>query len=1184
MFDGSLKPVEHIEIGDLLMGPDSKSREVLRLISGKQPMVRITPTKGEPFVVNKDHLLFLKVMQQSSTDARACFQSKNEVVSVEKYMNGAKWYRHIRKLQRNPVEFPEKSLILDPYFLGLMLGDGSMCNGVFSYTSQDQELHDYFWEYTKTFGCTPKNSQKENNKAWTSTAPHPLSNRTIANPITTLFRELDLQEKRAWDKQIPRDYKTCGKNQRLKLLAGLLDSDGYFNPKGDDLSFNTTSKLLAEDVQFIARSLGFGAYIKQSHSFIGNQQYRDNYNVSLSGDFSVIPFLRKRHIKLAKPRIQKKNVLVTGFKTELLSEDNYYGFTISDDNLYLDSQFIIHHNCGKSVIISMFLMTAFYQYQNQKVLVLTHVKELIVQNFKELLGMWPQAPAGINSAALNQRDYNKKIIFAGIASIHKDFEKFGKVDLILIDEAHLVNPNESTMYKNFIEALMSVNPYLKIIGFTATPWRMGHGRITENGIFTDFCYDITDMKSFNRLIAEGYMASLIPKQTKLILDTTGVKLGSDGDFAKGELQLAVDKYEITIAALKEAIELGSDRKSWLIFGSGIEHCNHIAEILSDLGVECRPIHSKMKDTIRDQNIADFKSGKLRAIVNNNVLTTGFNHKAIDLIIVLRPTTSVNLWVQLLGRGTRPSPETSKENCIAEGELVLTDIGLIPIEKITLNMKLWDGEEFVSHEGLINKGEQNVIKYSGLTATADHKVWTKKGWETFGNCSIKQTPISVTGIGKQNIQQSKNYYRSCNSQKTGLYGGSVLNMSKTVRKRIYKLNKIRSWLQALRNIEGWKPRYATLAGKSLYICTAKMLQQERSKVSGLWWARNNIQLLRTNCNGCLYSGNIRLTQGITIGPNKERIGLSTWKFKVCEANYKYEQPTGKKSNCKNTRIQNKISRDSICGHNFSRILSFRNDRRANNRTLPHEIKKTKRRVWDIRNAGPRNRFTVSGLLVSNCLVLDFAGNTKRLGPINDPVIPKKKGEKQGTAPVKLCQACDCYNHASVRVCSYCDAEFSMAVKITEEAGGLQLIKGDLPQIEEFKVDTITYVKHSKIGARDSMKVSYYCGLRVFTEYICVEHEGFAKNKANEWWKKRGGGKSPPTVLAATYLTDTLLVPSHIVVWVNKKYPEIMNVKFENNHKVQFQTHTPEIEGADVSTLQFESGSKDEWADYDDNIPY
>lgn len=535
---------------------------------------------------------------------------------------------------------------------------------------------------------------------------------------------------------------------------------------------------------------------------------------------------------------------------------------------------------GKAVCIAMFLMTAFYQYQNQKVLVLTHVKELIVQNFKELLGMWPNAPAGINSAALNQRDYNKKIIFAGIASIHKDFEKFGKVDLILIDEAHLVNPNESTMYKNFIEALMLVNPYLKIIGFTATPWRMGHGKITENGIFTDFCYDITDMKSFNRLIAEGYMAPLIPKQTKLVLDTTGVKIGSDGDFAKGELQIAVDKYEITVAALKEAIELGHDRKSWLIFGSGIEHCNHIAEILSDLGIECRSIHSKMKGKVRDQNIADFKSGKLRAIVNNNVLTTGFNHKAIDLIIVLRPTTSVNLWVQLLGRGTRPSPETFKENC---------------------------------------------------------------------------------------------------------------------------------------------------------------------------------------------------------------------------------------------------------------------------------------------------------------LVLDFAGNTKRLGPINDPVIPRKKGEKQGIAPVKLCQACDCYNHASVRVCSYCDAEFSMAVKITEEAGGLQLIKGDLPQIEEFKVDTITYAKHSKAGARDSMKVSYYCGLRVFNEYVCVEHEGFAKNKANEWWKKRGGGKSPPTVLAATYLTDTLLVPSHIVVWVNKKYPEIMNVKFENAHSVKVQTYKPEVDET-KPTSKFEFETKYDWEEYDDGIPF
>lgn len=522
--------------------------------------------------------------------------------------------------------------------------------------------------------------------------------------------------------------------------------------------------------------------------------------------------------------------------------------------------------CGKSVCISMFLMRAFYRYPHQKVLVLTHVKELIVQNFKELLGMWSTAPAGINSAALNQRDYDKKIIFAGIASIHKDFAKFGKVDIIIIDEAHLVNPNDETMYKKFLDALRAVNPFLKVIGFTATPWRMGHGKITEDGIFTDFCYDITDMHSFNRLIAEGYMAPLIPKQTNLILDTTGVKLGSDGDYAKGDLQIAVDKYEITVAALKEAMELAHDRKHWLIFGSGIEHCNHIAEILTDLGIECKAIHSKIGAKERDSYIEDFKSGKLRAVVNNNVLTTGFNHKPIDLIVVLRPTTSVNLWVQLLGRGTRPSLETYKENC---------------------------------------------------------------------------------------------------------------------------------------------------------------------------------------------------------------------------------------------------------------------------------------------------------------LVLDFAGNTKRLGPINDPVIPKKKGEKGGgTAPVKLCPACSCYNHATVRFCTYCDSEFIMTVKINIEAGTQDLIKGELPVVETYKVDHITYAKHSKLGSKPSLKVSYYSNLKIFSEYICVEHEGYAKNKANIWWKERANCKSPDTIVAAMYLLDSLKKPTHITVWTNKKYPEIMQYLYKDDSII------------DVQIVEEET----KWIDYDDSIPF
>jgi DNA repair protein RadD len=179
---------------------------------------------------------------------------------------------------------------------------------------------------------------------------------------------------------------------------------------------------------------------------------------------------------------------------------------------------------------------------------------------------------------------------------------------------------------------------------------------------------------------------------------------------------------------------------------------------------------------------------------------------------------------------------------------------------------------------------------------------------------------------------------------------------------------------------------------------------------------------------------------------------------------------------------------------------------------------------------------------NCLVLDFAGNTARLGPINDPVIPKVKGSKGGTAPVKICELCNTYNHASVRVCDCCGAEFKFKVGIKEEASKFDLIKVDLPIVETFPVDHVTYHEHKKLGGAVSLKVTYFSNLKTFTEYVCFEHTGIARQKAKTWWKERGGDEVPETVLTAKFLVEILKKPTHVRVWINKKYPEIMNAVF------------------------------------------
>ena len=507
---------------------------------------------------------------------------------------------------------------------------------------------------------------------------------------------------------------------------------------------------------------------------------------------------------------------------------------------------------GKSVVIAAFIRQAVTTYPGTRIMKLTHVKELIEQNLEKLLAVWPTAPAGVYSAGLKRKDVGQPVIFGGVGTVARVIDIFGRIDLLLIDECHLVSPKEATMYQRVISGLRKVNPYLKVIGFTATHYRLGSGMLTEEGgLFTDVCFDMTKLEAFNWLLAEGYLSRLVPKPTSVQLDIESVHI-QGGEYKLNELQEAVDKDEITYAALREVLAYGHDRAHWLIFASGIEHTVHVAAMLDSLGIPTTFVHSKMADGERDSNIAHFKSGRYRAMVNNGILTTGFDFPAIDLIGVLRPTQSPGLWVQMLGRGTRP--------VYAEGFDLSTD-----------------------------EGRLSAI----------------------------------------------------------LHGGK-----------------------------------------------------------------------------------------------------------------------------------------------------------------------------------------------QNCLVLDFAGNTRRLGPINDPVLPRRKGKGGGVAPVRLCEACGTYNHASVRFCVECGAEFPREVKILQHAGTDVLISDGAPKTEVFKVDRVIYGEHRKDGRPPTIQVSYFCGLRMFKEWICLEHEGYAGKKSRDWWRDRSAEEPPITTADALTKIDSLRIPTHVRVWIKPKYDEVL----------------------------------------------
>jgi DNA repair protein RadD len=497
---------------------------------------------------------------------------------------------------------------------------------------------------------------------------------------------------------------------------------------------------------------------------------------------------------------------------------------------------------GKSLVMAMFIERALKAYPETRILKLTHVKELIAQNAATLKRLWPEAPVGIYSAGLSERTF-AQVTFGGVASVYRKAEHLGHIDIVIIDEAHLLSPSENTMYQKLIAALSAKNPFLKVIGLTATPFRVGQGMLTNDGLFTDIAYDMTGIEAFNRLVADGYLAPLVAKPTHLQVDTSQLHT-RQGEFMAEEVDALMNRAEITERAIEEAIRLGSDRKCWIAYCASVAHAESVSEALTTRGISSTCIHSKMPDDERDARLADYKAGKYRAVTNFGVLTTGFDHPPIDLMLLLRPVKSPGLHVQILGRGTRP-----------------------------------------------------------------------------------------------------------------------------------------------------------FASKA------------------------------------------------------------------------------------------------------------------------------------------------------NCLVLDFAGNVRRLGPINNPVLPRAAGASQGggEAPMKTCPSCETLVPIIARECEYCGHEFPRNEELRSRAGTADLVAKSA--LETVAVDKVQYHMHRKEGKPVSLRVTYICkgGIEQYQQWVCFEHEGYARLKAEQWWVRHGGESPPLTVADALTRVSTLHKPTHITVNKSTKYPEVTQLHFHTEEE-------------------------------------
>jgi hypothetical protein len=326
MYNGSLKNVEDILPKDKVMGIDSKSREVIDICTGREQMYEIISNKNDKFVVNGNHILSLKNP----------FTEKIVNISVKDFLSCNNTFRKIHKLYRVPIEFPEKYIPVDPYFLGLWLGDGDS-RGV-RITNKDKEIINYLLKYAKI--CKQDLVEyKYVNRCPSYAIVCKNHKNFIPDSLHIRMKNLNLFK----NKHIPFIYKTNSRRHRLELLAGLIDSDGTCNHKKTGYDLVTKSKQLKDDIVYLCRSLGFLVYVKEKIAKLKSRNYKCKvYRISIMGKCHEIPVKVKR--KKAIKRKRWTNHLLTPFKIKKTKIDNYYGFTLNGDQLYMLDNFIVNHN------------------------------------------------------------------------------------------------------------------------------------------------------------------------------------------------------------------------------------------------------------------------------------------------------------------------------------------------------------------------------------------------------------------------------------------------------------------------------------------------------------------------------------------------------------------------------------------------------------------------------------------------------------------------------------------------------------------------------------------------------------------------------------------------------------------------------------------------------------------------
>ena len=822
---------------------------------------------------------------------------------------------------------------------------------------------------------------------------------------------------------------------------------------------------------------------------------------------------------------------------------------------------------GKSIVLAKIATDSVCQWRG-RVLLLAHVKELLEQNADKIRKIAPQLRVGVYSAGLKRRDTDEQVIVAGIQSVYNKACDLGAFDIIIVDEAHLIAPSGDGMYRTFLNEMKVINPNVRVIGLTATPFRLKGGLICqEDNFLNHICYEA----GIKEMIANGYISPLISKagRTEAKLDELHIR---GGEFIADEISSAMDKEEITNAACREIINKTRDRKAVLIFTTSVEHCTHVAEKIAELsGQECAMVTGSTPDGERAEILArirgekvkdDFFSYKppLKFLANVNVLTTGFDAPNIDCIVLLRPTASPGLLIQmcldleteiLTEHGWKNHNSISASDLVAGFNMLSGGIDFVPIEKIIkrrlheseymmevkaphLDIRVTNYHDFVYRNrtnkvsNWLKRSAEKMAEFKdsfyipvasnqdaiGVPLNADEIRFC--AWVLSDGCIRDDLAITISqSVNSPYIKNIENVLNNCGFGFSRYRVKRKGDLSRYADSYHYYIG-FKNLRGKNKNKQGWNRLFYYLTTRFSVAFRDISIEQLDIFLETLNFANGTKgkTLDYTPRGYCIAMGNHKFLtddlQSILI-QRGYRCNISSFRQKtsfhikndpkeqyIIHVKKQLNATIGGTSKSPHRFVKNRCSIQKSHQVKNEQVWCLKNK-------LGTLVTRRNGKVAILGNCGRGFRLSPETGKTS-CLVLDFGENILRHGPI-DCIKIKDKTTGSGDAPAKKCPECLSLIHAAYAKCPECGYEFPPpdTTKLQGRASTAGIISGEVT-MEEFTVSDTFYSIHQKrnapLNTPVTMRVDYQIGFQQFkSEWVCPEHTGYARGKFEKWWRER-----------------------------------------------------------------------------------